>query len=130
MQIDFVLLALWVAGFLFVLNIILAIVFRKQSKREVLSYYVACVLELLICVFALLYQLGIISRVPFHFPSGIPFNSIQVGVALAFGLGLFPAAYWHRTNLSDLPKRIAEDANTMKGQQAGVRIRKPGEWIN
>jgi preprotein translocase subunit SecY len=130
MQINFVLLTLWVAGFLFVLNIVLAIVFRKQSKRELLSYAAACVLELMIFVFALFYQLGVLSRIPFHFPPGLPFNSIQVGAALAFGLGLFPAAFWHRTNISDLPRRIAEDASTMKGQQAGVRIRKPGEWIN
>jgi hypothetical protein len=130
MQIHFELLTLWITGFLFVLNIVLAIVFRKNSKRELLSYCAACVLELMLFGFALLYQLGTLSQIPYHLPPGLPFNSIQVGAALAFGLGLFPAAFWHRTNISDLPKRIAEDANTMKGQQAGVRIRKPGEWIN
>lgn len=130
MQNHFVLITLWVTGFLFVLNVILAIVFRAQSKLEILSYCVACVIEVIIFAFDFSYQTGAIALVPFHLPPGLPFNGPQIGAALAIGLGLFPAAYWHRTNFSDLSKRMAEDARTMKESEAGVRIRKPGEWIN
>jgi hypothetical protein len=132
MQIPFVLLTVWVTGFLFVLNIVLAIIFRARPKWEIISYYAIGVVELAIFVFALLMQLNVIGVIPYHLPPGLPFNATQLGTALSIGLGLFPAAYWHRINLSDLPKRIAEDANTMKGSDAGVRIRKsgPGEWMN
>jgi hypothetical protein len=132
MQIHFLLLTVWIAGFLFVLNIALAIIFRARPKWEIISYYTVCAVELAIFVFALLYQFSVITQVPYHLPPGLPVNGTQLGAALAIGIGLFPAAYWHRTNISDLPKRIAEDANTMKGREAGVRIRKsgPGEWMN
>jgi hypothetical protein len=132
MQILFVLLTVWITGFLFVLNIVLAIVFRARPRWEVISYYAVCAIELAIFVFALLIRLNVIAQIPYHLPPGLPVNATQLGAALAIGLGLFPAAYWHRINLSDLPKRIAEDANTMKGRDPGVRIRKsgPGEWMN
>lgn len=132
MQIHFVLLTVWITGFLFVLNIALAIIFRARPKWEVISYYVVGVVELAIFIFALLILLNVITQFPYHLPPGLPVNATQLGAALSIGLGLFPAAYWHRINLSDLPKRIAEDANTMKGREAGVRVRKsgPGEWMN
>ena len=132
MQIPFVLLTVWITGFLFVLNIVLAIIFRARPLWEIISYYVAGTLELVIFVFALLYHLSIITRIPIHLPPGLPVNGFQLSAALAVGIGLFPAAYWHRTNMSDLPRRIAEDANTMKGREAGVHVRKsePGEWMN
>jgi hypothetical protein len=62
----------------------------------------------------------------------LPVDRAQVGAALAIGIGLFPAAYWHRINISDLPRRISEDAKAMNKRTAGVRVRnsEPGEWMN
>jgi len=127
-----VVLTLWVSGFLGLLNIALAIFFRKKQKREVLSYYAACGIEIAIFVFLLLVYLGIISHVPYRFPQGLPFGRAQIGAALAIGVGLFPAAYWHRINVSDLPGRIAQDAKVIKEREGGVHVRKsrPGEWMN
>ena len=55
--------------------------------------------------------------------------SFLVPAALAFGIGLFPAAFWHRVNLSDLPKRIGEDGKAMKSGK-GTVSKAPGEWMN
>jgi hypothetical protein len=122
-------LALGVAGFLCLLNVVLAIIFRNNKRGEVVSYYAALVLELLLFVAALLVLLGVISGSLFRLPQGLPFNQAEIGVALAIGIGLFPAAYWHRINVSDLPKRIAEDGKNMNDK---VRVRNslPGEWMN
>lgn len=133
LHINFVAVTLWITGFLGILNIALAIIFRKGTKREVISYYVACAVELAIFVFALLFRLRVITQVPYHLPPGLPIDRAQIGAALAVGIGLFPAAYWHRINVSDLPGRIAQDAKTMNVQGGGVRVREggePGEWMN
>ncbi len=125
-------ITLWISLFLCLLNIGLAITFRKRRLREVASYYIACVLELAIFVFAFLLHLNLITRVPYHLPPGLPFDRAQIGAALTVGIGLFPAAYWHRINVSELPKRIADDAKVIKERDGGVRVRSnaPGEWMN
>ena len=129
-RIDVVSLTLWITGFLCLLNIGLAIVFRKKRSREILSYCIVGAFELAVFAFALILHLGLITKVPYHLPPGLPFNRAEIGAAIALGLGLFPAAYWHRSPISELPARIAEDAKVMKDRNGGVRIKTPGEWIN
>ncbi|MBO0780691.1 MAG: hypothetical protein J2P37_17860 [Ktedonobacteraceae bacterium] len=119
----------WVTGFLCLLNILLAVIYRKKQRQERFSYWVACGFELAVFVFALLYSLGVIQHVPYPLPPGLSFNRAEIGAALAIGIGLFPAAYWHRVNLSDLPARIAHDGKVMKARKAGVHV-PPGEWMN
>jgi hypothetical protein len=125
-------ITVWVSLFLSVLNIALAIVFRKRQVWELVSYCIACIIELAIFVFALLLHLTLITKVPYHLPPGLPFDRAQIGAALTIAVGLFPAAYWHRINVSDLPKRIADDAKVIKDRDAVVRVRSdaPGEWMN
>ena len=125
-------ITLWVSLFLCLLNIALAIVFRKKHIWELLSYGIACIIELAIFVFALLLHLSLITKVPYNLPPGLPFDRAQLGAALTIAFGLFPAAYWHRINVSDLPKRIADDAKVIKDRDGGVRVRSdaPGEWMN
>ncbi|GCE25700.1 hypothetical protein KDA_11840 [Dictyobacter alpinus] len=130
---DIIPVVLWVTGFLCLLNIGLAIFYRRNKRIEILSYYGACAFELLLFIGALLVMLHVISQSLFRLPQGLPINQAEIGVALAIGLGLFPAAYWHRINLSELPKRINEDGKNMNEAQARVRIRDrsiPGEWMN
>jgi hypothetical protein len=120
-----------ISGFLCLLNIGLAIFYRKNKHREVLSYYVAFLFQGIFFIVALLAIFHVISGSFFHLPGGLPFNQAEIGVALAIGIGLFPAAYWHRINVSELPKRIAEDGKNLK--ETKVRIRDasvPGEWMN
>ncbi len=125
-------ITLWVTGFLCLLNIGLAIFYRQRQAKEVLSYYTAFAFELIIFVFALLLFLGVVTRVPFPLPPGLPFNRAEIGAALAIGVGLFPATFWHRTSFSDIGARMAEDAKVVKDRDGGVKIRKnaPGEWMN
>jgi hypothetical protein len=125
-------ITLWITGFLCLLNVALAIFYRRRQRKESLSYWAACVVEMAVFVFAALFQLKVISHVPYHLPPGLPINRAELGAALAVGMGLFPAAYWHRINLSDLPTRIAQDAKVMKDHEGGVHVRKsaPGEWMN
>lgn len=125
-------ITVWLSLFLCLLNIALAIVFRKRRIWELLSYGVACIIELAVFVFALLLHLSLITKVPYHLPPGLPFDRAQIGAALTIGIGLFPAAYWHRINVSDLPKRIADDAKVIKDRDGGVHVRSnvPGEWMN
>lgn len=125
-------IALWLAGFLCLLNIMLAVLFRKNPRLEVASYFIACGIEFVIVMLASLVSIGIISKLPFHLPPSLPINQAEIAAALAIGIGLFPAAYWHRINVSELPKRIAEDGKTMKSHQDSVHVRsgKPGEWMN
>ena len=129
-RIDVISLSLWITGFLCLLNIGLAVVFRKKRRGEILSYYLACTFELAVFAFALALHLGLITKVPYHLPPGLPFNRAEIGATIAIGIGLFPAAYWHRSPISELPARIAEDAKVMKDRNGGVRIKAPGEWIN
>ena len=130
--VDIITISLWITGFLCVLNTALAVAFRKRGLKEVLSYYVVIAIELAIFVFALLLRVGVITSVPYHLPPGLQFNRAEIGATIAIALGLFPAAYWHRTSLSDLNARMAQDAKVLKERNGGVRIRKnvPGEWMN
>jgi uncharacterized membrane protein len=129
-KIHIVSVVLWITGFLCLLNIGLAIVFRKKHIVEILSYYGACIFELAVFLFVLALHLSIITKVPYPLPPGLPFSRAEIGAAIALGIGLFPAAYWHRSPVSDLPARIAQDAKVMKDRDGGVRIKTPGEWIN
>lgn len=122
-------IALWITSFLCLLNVAFAIIYRKRRKWEVISYYAICVVELGIFVFLLLWRFGIITRVPFQLPPGLPFNRAEIGAALAIGIGLFPVAYWHRINISELPGRIAKDSTLMKARDGRVHV-PPGEWMN
>ncbi|HLZ58864.1 MAG TPA: hypothetical protein VKR06_18130 [Ktedonosporobacter sp.] len=126
-----VIITLLITGFLCLLNIALAVIFRKKALPEVLSYYMACGIELTICVFALLVYLGVISyKLPYQLPPGLPINRAQILAAVAIGIGLFPAAYWHRVNVSDLPGRIAQDAKAVNERAGQVRHGPPGQWMN
>lgn len=131
--IDIVTATLWITGFLCLLNVLLAVIYRalyrKKSKQEAISYWVACAIEFMIFVFALLFSIGIVQHVPYPLPPGLSFNRAEIGAALAVGIGLFPAAYWHRVNISELPARIAQDGKLMKERKAGVQV-PPGEWMN
>ncbi|GCE11379.1 hypothetical protein [Tengunoibacter tsumagoiensis] len=124
-------LMLWITGFLCLLNIFLAFLYRGRKRGEVVSYYAAFAVELVIFVLALLLQLHITS-ILFHLPPGLPISQAEIGAALAIGIGLFPAAYWHRVNLSELPRRIAEDGQNLKKGEGAVKVRNttPGEWMN
>ncbi|MEO7020829.1 MAG: hypothetical protein ABI234_11815 [Ktedonobacteraceae bacterium] len=118
--------------FLFLLNTALAIVFRKRRVIEVLSFSAASLIELALFIFVLLLQLRILTHVPFSLPAHLPINRAELGGTLALAVGLFPAAYWHRTSLSQLRQRMADDAKVIKNHEGGVRIRSnaPGEWLN
>jgi len=125
-----VILTAWASGFLCLLNIILAITFRARQKKEVISYYAVFVIEGAIFAAALLYVLRVITHtmVP-DLPDGLPINRAQIGAALTIGIGLFPAAFWHRINVTDLPRRIARDSLAMKQREGQVHV-PPGEWMN
>lgn len=117
---------------LFLLNVAFAIVFRKRRRGELISYIVAALFEGLIFAFALALRLRLLSAVPYHLPPGLPFNRAELGAAIAIGVGLFPAAYWHRTTTAQLRARLAADAKMLKEQENSVRVRSnaPGEWMN
>lgn len=123
---------LFVTAFLFVLNLVLAIAARKRPARVVLSFSAAALLELAIFIFVLLLRVGVLTHVPLPLPSGLPFNRSELGGTLALAIGLFPAAYWQRTTMSELRQRMADDAKVIKNREGGVRIRSnaPGEWLN
>ncbi len=126
-------ITLWVTGFLCFLNIILALFFRKRHKKEVISYYLVCTVEMVIFTFAVLFYFGVITRsqIPYPLPPKLPINRAEIAAALAIGIGLFPAAYWHSINLSELPGRIAEDGKMLKNREESIHInRRPGEWMN
>jgi ABC-type dipeptide/oligopeptide/nickel transport system permease component len=128
----FISLTLVITGFLCVLNVAFAVMFRKRRITEILSYIAVGLLELGIFVFALLLRLGILTHVPYELPPGLPFNRAEIGAAIAIGIGLFPAAYWHRTSVSQVRERMAHDAHVLKQQDSSVRVRSnaPGEWMN
>jgi hypothetical protein len=126
-------ISLWITSFLCLLNIGLAIVYRQKQAKEIISYYVVFAFELIIFVFAFLLHLGVITRVPFPLPPGLPFNRAEIGAAVAIGIGLLPATFWHRTSFSEVGARMAEDAKTMQDRDGGVKIGRkstPGEWMN
>ena len=125
-------ITLGLTGFLCILNAALAYIFRKRQKREILSYIAAGTVELIAFAAVLFLRLGGIHDVPYRFPASLPFTRSEIGAALAIGVGLFPAAYWHRTSLAQLRARMAADAKVMKDREAGVQVRQhaPGEWMN
>jgi hypothetical protein len=123
---------LWITGFLFLLNVVCAVLFRSSRPAEILSYAVGAFIELGIFIFALLLQIGVLTRIPYHLPPGLPFNRAEIGAAIAVGIGLFPVAYWHRSSAAHLRQRIAKDTQDMQNHRASVRVRSntPGEWMN
>jgi len=125
-------LTIGATGFLCILNATFAIAFRKRSNREVLSYIAASLLELATFGLALAIRLGILTSIPYHLQSGLPFNRLAIGVALAVGIGLLPAVYWQRTSASKIRARIAQDAktNTQGDSSVHVRSNAPGDWMN
>ena len=128
----FISLTLIFTGLLCILNIAFAIVYRKRRTAELLSYIAAIVIEAALFVFTLLLRLGILTHIPYHLPPHLPFNRAEIGTAIAIGVGLFPAAYWHRTTISQMRERMAKDAQVLKERDGGVHIRSnaPGEWMN
>lgn len=125
-------ITLGLTGFLCILNAALAYVFRKRQKRELLSYIAVGSIELIAFAAALFLRLGGIHHIPYRFPASVPFTRSEIGAALAIGVGLFPAAYWHRTSPTQLRSRMAADAKMMREREAGVQVRQhaPGEWMN
>ena len=125
-------LTLWITGFLILLNIACAILFRRQRTLELIFYVAATVLELGIFVLALLFHLGVLTHLPYHLPPGLPFDLAEIGAAIAVGIGLFPVSFWHRTSAAQLRARIAKDTQDMQQHQGTVRVRShaPGEWMN
>ena len=131
-NVNVIVLTMWLTGFLSVLNIGLAILYRKRKVAERVSYFFALGVELFIFVFALLLRIRAINHVPFPLPPGLPVDRAEIGVAIAIAIGLFPATYWHRISLSEVGTRIAEDAKTLKESDGSVRVepKAPGEWMN
>jgi hypothetical protein len=125
-------LMVFVTGFLFLLNATFAIAFRKRRVIAVLTFSAASLIELAIFVFVLLLQMRVLTHVPFSLPAHLPITSAELGGTLALAIGLFPAAYWQRTSMSQLRQRMADDAKVIKNREGGVRIRSnaPGEWLN
>jgi hypothetical protein len=126
-------ITLWITGFLCLLNVVLALVFRERHKQEVFSYYVVCAVEMAFFAFAILFYFGVITRaqIPYPLPPKLPINRAEIAAALAIGIGLFPAAYWHSINLSELPSRIAEDGRLLRSREGSIHFnRRPGEWMN
>ncbi len=125
-------LTIGVTGFLCILNAGFAVAFRKRLKREFLSYLAACLLELTIFGVVLAIRLSIVTSIPYHLPLGFPLTRTAIGAALAVGVGLLPAAFWHRTSASKLRARIAQDARANAQGNSSVRMRstRPGDWMN
>jgi len=128
----FISLTLIITALLCILNIAFTLVYRKRRRAEFLSYIAAALIELGLFVFTLLLRLGILTHIPYHLPPHLPFNRAEIGTAIAIGVGLFPAAYWHRTSISQVRERMAKDAQVLKERDGGVHIRNnaPGEWMN
>ena len=128
----FISLTLVITSLLCLLNIAFALVYRKRRRAELLSYIAVSLIEAGLFVFTLLLRLGILTHIPYHLPPHLPFNRAEIGTAIAIGIGLFPAAYWHRTSISQVRERMAKDAQVLKERDGGVHIRSnaPGEWMN
>jgi hypothetical protein len=125
-------LTLWITGFLVLLNVVCAILFRRRRPLELFFYVTAAALELGIFVLSLLFHVGVLTHLPYHLPPGLPFDLAEIGAAVAVGIGLFPVSFWHRTSATQLRARIAKDAQDMQQHQGTVRVRSnaPGEWMN
>lgn len=125
-------LTLVITGFLCIMNGVFAVAFHKKHLPEVLSYIASGLVELGLFVFTLLLRFGILTHIPYHLPPHLPFNRAEIGAAIATGIGLFPAAYWHRTSVSQVRERMAKDAQVLKERDGGVHVRSsaPGEWMN
>ena len=97
-----------------------------------LSYLAVGLLELGIFAFVLTLHLGILHGIPFRLPLHWPFTRTEIGATISIAIGLFPAAYWHRTSASQIRARMAQDAKVIKERDGGVRVRSnaPGEWMN
>ena len=97
-----------------------------------MSYLVVSLVELVILALALVLRLGILTSVPYHLPPGLSFSRAEIGAAFAVGIGLFPAAYWHRNSVSKLRARIEQDGKVMKEREREVYVRSntPGGWMN
>jgi hypothetical protein len=121
-----------ITGFLCILNLAFAYAFRKRRMPEILSYIVVGLLELAIFAFAMALYTGLLHSVPLHLPPHLQFNRAEIGAALAIGIGLLPAAYWHRTSAAQLRAKMAQDARVLKDRDSGVHVRSsaPGEWLN
>jgi hypothetical protein len=128
----FISITLVITSLLCLLNIAFAVVYRKRGTAELLSYIAATVIEAGMFVFTLLLRLGLLTHIPYHLPPHLPFDRAEIGTAIAIGVGLFPAAYWHRTSISQLRERMAKDAQVLKERDGGVHIRSnaPREWMN
>ena len=118
--------------FLCLLNIAFAFVFRKRGKREVWSYITVSIIELTFFCLVLFLHLDNLHSIPLRLPPHLPVTRTEIGAALAVGIGLFPAAYWHRTSAAQIRAKMAQDAKLIKEQDGGVRVRNhaPGEWLN
>ena len=125
-------ITLWITGFLVLLNIVCAILFRRRRHLELFFYVAAAVLELGIFILAFLFHLGVLTHLPYHLPPGLPFDLTEIGMAVAVGIGLFPVSFWHRTSAARIRARIAKDTQEMQQHQGTVRVRSsaPGEWMN
>lgn len=125
-------LTLVITASLCIANAVFAVIFRKRRITEILSYTAAGLFELIFFVFVLLLRLGILSHIPFHLPSRLPFTRTEFGAAIALGIGLFPAAFWHRTSVSQVRQRMSHDAQVLKQRDSSVHVRNsaPGEWLN
>lgn len=125
-------LTIAITGFLCILNAIFTVAFRKRRNREVLSYLTAGLIELAILGVVLAIHFGILTSIPYNLPPGLPFNRAELGAALAVGIGLLPAAYWHRTSASHIRTRIVQDAKARNTGDGGVHVHSnaPGDWMN
>ena len=125
-------LTLVITASLCIANAVFAVIFRKRRIAEILSYTAAGLFELIFFVFVLLLRLGILTHIPYHLPLSLPFTRTEFGAAIALGIGLFPAAYWHRTSVSQVRQRMSHDAQVLKQRDSGVHVRNsaPGEWLN
>jgi hypothetical protein len=128
----FISLTLIITGLLCILNTAFALVYHKRRRAEFLSYIAVALIESGLFVFTLLLRLGILTHIPYHLPPHLPFNRAEIGTMIAIGIGLFPAAYWHSTSISQVRERMAKDAQLLKERDGGVHIRSnaPGEWMN
>src|SRR5215469_8610752 len=78
---------LFITAFLFILNAAFAIAFRKRRFLEVLSFIIACLLELGIFSFLLILNLRLLTHIPLNLPPGLPINRAEIGSTIALAIG-------------------------------------------